>query len=299
MTKPKIIAIVGPTASGKTGLSIDIATHCNGEVISADSRQVYRRLDIGSGKVTPDEMRGVPHHLLDIVDLDEIYTAADFKRDATEAISLITKRAHVPIIAGGTFFYLDQLRGTAMSAPVAPSETLREQLELQSTEELYDTLLIKDPERAASIDQHNRRRLIRALEIIDTLGAVPALRPAESPYEWLVIGLEWTKEALHVRIHERLVSRLETGMVEEVQQLLESGVPGERLKSLGLEYRYLTEYLEGAIGYDDMIITLETKIRQFAKRQITWLKRDETIEWYSPSDRQEIFKRVETFLQTT
>jgi tRNA dimethylallyltransferase len=299
MSKPKVIAIVGPTASGKTGLSIDIAERFSGEVISADSRQVYRGLDIGSGKVTEAEMRGIPHHLIDIAPLDTIYTATDFKRDATDAITAILDRQHLPIIAGGTFFYLDQLRGTAASAPVAPNDALRSSLELRTTEELYEELLSKDKERAESIDPYNRRRLIRALEIVATLGTVPQAPVTESPYEWLMIGLEWPKEALYARIHERLLARLEQGMVAEVQGLLEQGVTHERLQGLGLEYRYVSEHLAGALTYDDMVTTLEIKIRQFAKRQLTWLKRDATIEWFSPRDHDSIMSRVDTFLKTS
>jgi tRNA dimethylallyltransferase len=296
MDKPKVIAIVGPTASGKTGLSIDIARRFAGEVISADSRQVYRGLDIGSGKVTSAEMQGIPHHLIDIVAIDSVYTAQDFKRDATAAADEIISRFHLPVFAGGTFFYLDQLRGTAGSAPVAPNDKLRTALELRSTEELFDELMLKDPERAGAIDPHNRRRLIRALEIIETLGHVPNVTTTNSKYNWLTIGLEWPKEALHTRIHERLLTRLQQGMVEEVKGLLDSGVDKERLDSFGLEYRYITHHLEGTLQYDEMVETLETKIRQFAKRQLTWLKRDSTIEWFSLTDTDAIFNRVEQFL---
>lgn len=294
--KPKVVAIVGPTASGKTSLSIKIAKRFNGEVISADSRQVYRGLDIGSGKVTKEEMDGVTHHLLDVVDVQSVYTGADFKRDATVALEDILKRNHQPIIAGGTFFYIELLRGTMQAAPVEPNYALREKLEGLSDEELLSQLKETDPERAENIDINNRRRIIRSLEIIDELGKVPEVVQTESPYDWLIVGVDIEKEQLHTNIHNRLHERLRSGMIEEVQELLNNGVSPERLFSLGLEYRYITEYLEGKLSKEDMATILETKIKQFAKRQMTWLKKDSAIEWFSPSDTDAILNRVDTFL---
>ncbi len=296
MHKPKVIAIVGPTASGKTSLSIEIARRYGGEVISADSRQVYQGLDIGSGKVTPEEMKGVPHHLLNVTSPMDVYTAADFKRDAETAISEIITRGHVPILAGGTFFYLELLRGTMQAAPVEPNLALRAELEKLSDTELLSLLQTKDPERAKTIDGENRRRLIRSLEIIATLGSVPEVVVTESPYDWLLIGVDIAKDKLHQNIHTRLYERIATGMVDEVRGLLQSGVTHERLEQFGLEYRYISRYLLGELGEQEMLETLETKIKQFAKRQITWLKRDQTIAWYPPENRKEIFKRIDTFL---
>lgn len=293
MNKPKVIAIVGPTASGKTSLSIEIAQRYGGEVISADSRQVYRGLDIGSGKVTPEEMRGIPHHLLDVVSPMTVYTAADFKRDADEVISEIIERGNVPILAGGTFFYLELLRGTMQAAPVEPNPELRAELEQLSDSELLSQLQTKDPNRAETIDGENRRRLIRSLEIIATLGSVPEIVTTESPYDWLIIGVDITKEQLHRNIHTRLHERMTAGMIDEVKNLLTNGVSHERLEQFGLEYRYISRYLRGELSEEQMMEILETKIKQFAKRQLTWLKRDQTIEWYSPDDREAIFNRID------
>jgi tRNA dimethylallyltransferase len=295
VSKPKVIAVVGQTAAGKTSLAIRIAKHCGGEVISCDSRQVYRGLDIGSGKVTTEEMDGVPHHVLDVADIQDVYTAHDFARDAKAAIADIQSRGRVPVVAGGTFFYLDQLRGLSLPA-VPPNPELRAELEKHSTEDLFQQLATNDPNRAQSIDEHNRPRLIRALEICAELGQVPTVTQENSPYKWLVIGINIPQSELDIRIHNRLISRLEAGMIEEVGRLLET-IPATRLKELGLEYRYVTEYLEGSCTYDELITTLQAKIRQFSRRQLTWLKRDRAIEWFLPEETQKVYARAEDFLE--
>jgi tRNA dimethylallyltransferase len=279
MPKPKVIAILGPTASGKTALSIELAKELNGEVISADSRQVYRGLDIGSGKVTEEEMQGIPHHLISIVDPADSYSGADFVRDASSVIADITARGKVSIIAGGTFFYVDLLRGKQSAAPVPANPTLQAKLELLSTEELVRRLTTTDPRRAATIDTKNRRRLIRALEIIDTLGVVPEADPSESPYDWLIFGIAIEREKLNARIETRLHQRLKDGMEDEVSSLLRGGVSKERLVDFGLEYRYLVRRHYQELTYEQMTEELFAKIRQFAKRQQTWLKRDSEIIW--------------------
>jgi len=296
MSKPKVIAIVGPTASGKTALSIALSKKFNGEVVSADSRQVYVGMDIGTGKITHDEMAGVPHHLIDIADPITVYTGADFVRDAHEAIKSIHGRGHFPIVTGGTFFYIDLLRGKMQPAPVEPNEDFRNSLAHFKDDELFAQLQNKDPKRAESIDPFNRRRLVRALEVIEALGSVPEQKPTESPYEWLLVGIEVQNEPLQDKIHDRLIARLDQGMVKEVENLVKQGVTYERLDDLGLEYRYIGQYLQKHLTYDEMVEQLETKIRQYAKRQLTWLKRDSEIEWFSSSDHESVFKRVEQFL---
>ncbi len=296
--KPKVVAIVGPTSSGKTSLSIKLAHSFSGEVISADSRQVYRGLDIGSGKVTQAEMGTIPHHLLDIADPTTVYTAADFARDGRVAIEDIVSRGHLPIIAGGTFQYLDTLLGRMSAPAVPPDPVLRATLETKSLSELTSILSELDSHRAAAIDTHNPRRLIRAIEIATTLGHVPPHEPQEL-YDVLTIGIDIPKETLHHNIHMRLHDRLAQGMLAEVQALLAVGVSHERLESLGLEYRYLSRYLRDTIPYDTMVVELETKIRQFAKRQLTWLKRDPHIIWVSPDNFETIQQSVQHFLDST
>lgn len=294
--KPSVVAIVGPTASGKTALSISVAKMFAGEIISADSRQVYRGLDLGTGKVTTEEMEGIRHHLLDVVDPMDVYTASDFKRDANVAIADIIKRNKLPIVAGGTFFYLDLLRNKINPAPVPPNENFREALSGHTTDYLYQQLSVLDSHRANTIDPHNRQRLIRALEIIDSLGFVPPTTNTEASHHWLIIGLHIQTTELRRRIHDRLLSRLNKGMIDEAKDLNANGVTFERMEELGMEYRYLAEYLQGKLTYDEMITSIETKSYQFAKRQMTWLKRDKDIEWYANEDHAMIFSRVRHFL---
>lgn len=295
--KPKIIAIVGPTSAGKTSLSVEVAKRFNGEVISADSRQVYRGLDIGSGKVTPTEMEGVPHHLLDVADPKDTFTAADFVREAKIVIADIVSRGKLPIIAGGTFFYLDLLKGKMSMAKVSPNPSLQAELEKLTTAELSKKLTELDKDRAAAIDHQNRRRLIRALEIIDSIGKVPPHTGKESDYDWLTIGIDIEKEILNERIEKRIHLRLENGMVEEVDSLIESGLSVNRLQDFGLEYRYITKYLLKELSYDEMVNQLFAKSRQFAKRQKTWLKRDKSIVWKKfPVSATDVNLEIEEFL---
>lgn len=294
--KLKVLVIVGPTAAGKTSLSIKLAKKFSGEVISADSRQVYTGLDIGSGKVTTAEMDNVPHHLLDVADPMDVYSVADFKRDASTAITDISTRGNLPIIAGGTFFYVDTLLGKNSLPQVAPDEDLRSFLEELPTDLLVAELEQRDANRAAEIDKHNRRRLIRAIEIVRALGEVPPLKPTEPPYDSLSIGIAITKESLHANIETRLHERLENGMVAEVEGLLEQGVTHDRLDELGLEYRYLSRHLRGELTYEEMVTEIETKSRQFAKRQLTWLKRDESIHWFENTDTAAINTLVQNWL---
>lgn len=283
--KPKILVIVGPTASGKTSLSIELAKKFNGEVVSADSRQVYRGLDIGSAKVTKEEMSGVPHHLLDIVEPTEVYTAADFKRDAELAMSEIISRNKLPIICGGTFFYIDSLLGKVTLPEVEPNEKLRGELEEKSAAELIRILENLAPQRAKSIEKHNTRRLIRAIEIAKTLGYVPEQQITDCPYEVLTIGLQVDMETHGDLLRTRILERIKLGMVEEVQKLLEEGVSHERLERFGLEYRYVSRYLRGLMKKDEMIEELTVKSRQFAKRQLSWLKREPSIKWFERDDK--------------
>jgi tRNA dimethylallyltransferase len=298
-TKPKALAIVGPTASGKTALSIALAKHFGGEVISVDSRQIYRGLDIGSAKVTVDEMDGIPHHLIDIVDPSIVYTGANFKHDGDIALADISSRGKLPIVAGGSFFYLALLKGTMSSAPVPPNPALRAELEKKTTTELFALLAAKDGRRAEIIDSDNPRRLIRALEIIEAIGTVPAVTPVETPYDWLTIGIDVPIDILNERIHTRIIDRLQIGMIEEVATLHQNGLPWERLEAIGLEYRYIAYHLQNKLTRDEMIEQLTNKSRQFAKRQRVWLKRDPDIVWLPfPADTNTAIRLVEEFLKS-
>jgi len=295
LKKPKIVVVVGPTASGKTGMAVELAKRFNGEVVSADSRQVYRGMDIGTAKVTTEEMQGIPHHLLDVASPTEVYTASDFARDAKIVINDIISRGRLPIVAGGTFFYIDTLLGKVTVPEVPPDQVLRATLEEKSAADLLSILESLDPDRAASIEPENQRRLVRAIEIATYLGKVPPQSPSDCPYDVLTIGLLINIETHGEIVKQRIIERLNTGMADEVRTLLESGVTHERLESFGLEYRYLSRYLRGLLDYDSMVEELSVKTRQFAKRQMTWLKRDKTIQWFLKDD-PEIFDVMKRFL---
>lgn len=295
--RPKVVVIVGPTASGKTSLSIQIAKEFNGEIVSADSRQVYKGLDIGSGKVTEEEMDGVPHHLLDVADPNDVYTVANYIEDGRKAIADILERGKLPIVVGGTFFYTDALLGRISTPKVPPNPALRARLEKLDTELLFKKLKDVDSRRAQTVDSQNRVRLIRALEVIDALGIVPE-QTSEELYDVLTIGISVEKTILHKNIHNRLVSRLDDGMIEEVEVLQQEGLSWDRLEALGLEYRYIAQFLQEKIPKGEMFGLIESESRKFAKRQMTWLKRDKSIRWFKKDDIKKIEQTILTFLSS-
>jgi len=296
MQKPKVIIIVGTTASGKSALAVELAKKFKGEVISADSRQIYRKLDIGTAKITPSEMQGIPHHLIDIIDIDTRYTVADFKRDAQQAIAEIVDRGNTPIITGGTFFYIDALLERTSVPEVAPNEALRSELEALSANELHDRLANADSRRAATIDGHNKRRLIRALEIVEALGSVPETKLSESPYDALLLGITANKAELRKKFEERAHTWLSDGFEDEVRALLQDGVPKDRLAEMGFEYQLCMELIDGAFSKTEFIQKFVEKNWRYAKRQITWLKRDKSINWVAADAHNEIDTLIKHFL---
>ena len=294
--KPKVIVVVGPTASGKTSLSVALAQQFNGEVISADSRQVYKGLDIGTAKATEAEMAGVPHHLIDVVDIDTTYSVTNFKVDANVAVTRILNRDKLPIIAGGTFFYVDALLGKSPISEVPPNEELRAELEKKYKQDLYKALEKLDPRRAAEIDPDNKRRLIRALEIVSAIGAVPKKEPGASPYDVLTIGIKTGKEELRERFKNRAQEWLENGFKEEVEKLLADGVTRERLQEIGFEYMLMLQFINGELDREAFIQKFIEKNWQYAKRQLMWLKRDKTIMWFSLKETKSIFEMAKVSL---
>jgi tRNA dimethylallyltransferase len=276
---PKILIICGPTATGKSDLAVSLAKEFGGEVISADSRQVYRGLDIGSGKITKKEMRGIPHHLLDVTDPKKVYNAEKFKTDGKKSINDILSRGKLPIICGGTGFYIDALVFDEKFPDVGPNKSLRAKLEKKSAESLMKIISKLDPARTKSLDPFNKVRIIRAIEIAKELGKVPEVKRTKQ-YETLFIGLKLDREKLREKIHARLIKRIKAGMVEEVLKLHASGVSWKRLHSLGLEYRYIALYLQNKLSKDEMLTKLETEINQYAKRQMTWFLRNKEIKWF-------------------
>lgn len=293
--KPKIVVIVGPTASGKSDLAVLMGRKFSGEVVSADSRQVYRGLNIGTGKITPDEMLGIPHHLLDVASAEDVFTVSDYKQLAQVAISEIIERNNLPIICGGTGFYIQALVDGIELPNVPPNERLRESLEPFSASALYEKLKELDSEFADIVDRNNPHRLIRAIEIATALGHVPKIT-SDPPYDACFVGISTDLYTLRERIHTRLLSRIESGMIDEVKMLHEGGLSFKRMDSLGLEYRYVARHLEGKLDLEEMLTQLENEIFQYAKRQLTWFKRDGRISWFEKDDSRGISEYAEKHL---
>lgn len=296
-TQYKVIAVVGPTASGKSALAVDIARLVGGEIVSADSRQTYVGLNIGTGKVTKSEMLSVPHYMLDVANPKRKMSVVQYERLATRAICDILKRGKVPIICGGTGFYIDAILTNASFPAVPPNSKLRKELEKLSPEKLFKKLQKIDPTRAKNIDSKNSRRLIRAIEIATTLGNVPKSTLPKERYDTFYIGLTLQKEELAERIKTRLLARIRRGMVAEARKLHEQGLSWKRMESLGLEYRFLAQFLQNKILKDEMLRDLETAIRQYSKRQMVWFKRNKKIKWFRPDEYEKILKVAENFLK--
>lgn len=285
-SKIKVVCIVGPTATGKSDFAVEYALEHNGEVISADSRQVYRGMDIGTGKITTEEMEGVPHHLLDVADPSEQFNVGQYKELAQEAIADISGRGKLPIICGGTGFYIDAVVNNISYPDVPHDNELRKKLEQMNAEKLFTTLAKLDKEFALSLnnsEMNNRQRLVRSVEIATALGKIPKVTKKQSDYDVTWIGLNYPYEKLKERIHIRLLKRLDAGMIEEVEKLHKNGLSWEKLDSFGLEYRYISRYLREMITKEEMIKLLETEICHYAKRQMVWFKRNKEIQWINKS----------------
>ncbi len=300
----KVIAIVGPTAVGKSSLAVELSLSLkkelgiSAEIISADSRQVYKRLDIGSGKITESEMKGIPHHLLDVADPQNIYTVKNYVDDTNTAIEKRLNNQKIPIICGGNGFYIDSLINGFEFPEVLQNDTLRAKLEPQNTEVLFELLKKKDPGRAETIDRHNKVRIVRALEIIDALGKVPLIKTgSSSKFNTLYIGIDFDDLILKDRIRQRLKDRFDIGMIDEVKKLITDGISYERLESLGLEYRYIGRFLKDAdqseIAFNRMFELLCMEIWHYAKRQRTWFKRNKEIHWLQGNDEELLTKSFE------
>ena len=323
---------MGPTASGKSGVAIQLAKKFGGEIISADSRQIYRGLDIGSGKVERDAINsqlvisaphkgsstpfmgvelpsdkpeqikltrynqkevfiseGIRHHLIDVAKPQEDFNVSHFKKLAQKKIEEILQRQKVPIICGGTAFWIDALTKNLNLPEVPPDEILREQLALETTEELFAKLEKLDPERAKNIDSQNKVRLIRAIEICKVLGKVPKINTTwnmkhetkNTKYNFLEIGIEVPREILNEKIKKRLEERFSEGMLTEVDNLHKKGVSWKWMERIGLEYRWIARFLQGKFSEDEMKQKLYFDSIHYAKRQMTWLQRNPNIIWCS------------------
>ncbi len=321
--KPKILVIVGPTASGKSDLAVKLAKKFNGEVISADSRQVYKGLDIGTGKITKKEMRGVRHHLLDVADPKKRFTVIDYKNLAEEAIADIFSRGKLPIICGGTGFFIDAVVNDQNFPIVKEDKKLRAKLAKKSADQLFTILEKLDPIKAEVMagnnsERHNCRRLIRAIEVASAAResrtknerrqrnesiAQPAetSREAAMPslchkYDALWIGIQAPSNEFRARIEKRLLKRIKLGMFVEARRLHGGCLSWKRMNELGLEYRYMAEFLQRKLTRDQFIETLSNKIWQYSRRQLTWWRKNDKIKWIKLQDMGVISQTATRFL---
>lgn len=272
----KVIVVLGQTATGKSDLAVKIAKKFHGEVVSADSRQVYKGLDLGTGKITQKEMKGVPHHLLDVASPKKVFTVAQFQKLANKKIKGILKRGRLPIICGGTGFYIDSVTKALALPEVPPNKKLRQDLEKKESSELFKILKKLDVKRAKDIqaknELNNKVRLIRAIEIAKALGKIPKIIEGSPRYKFIKVGVELPKEELDQKIEKRVRKMFKQGLLEEIKKLKKSGISEKRLKELGFEY------------HNPTIESVILGTRQYAKRQRTWFKRDPEVHWFHPKD---------------
>jgi len=291
----KLVVILGPNASGKSTLAVELAKKFNGEVISADSRQVYKGMDIGTGKITKKEMQGVPHHLLDVASPKRRFTVTQYQKKANNAIKKIYGKGRLPILCGGTGFYIQSIVDGIIIPEVKPDWKFRNLLEKKPTEQLFQMLQYLDSKRATNIDKYNRRRLIRAIEIVvKTKKSIPLLKK-QKKFNVLMLGIKRGELELEKRIKERLEKRFKQGMIKEVERLKRSGLSWKHIEEFGLEYKFTAYYLQNKMEYNEMVERLQKATENYAKRQMTWFKRDKSIYWLK--DKKTAEQLTEKFLK--
>jgi tRNA dimethylallyltransferase len=274
----KLVIIAGTNASGKSGLGIELALKYGAEIVSADSRQVFRGLDLGSGKVTAEEMRGIPHHLLDVAEPNDFFSLSHYQKLAYAAIDDIFARGGRPFLVGGTGLYVNAVADGYNLNDAEPDPAIRQQVEAMSLEELTELIGEKNPGALERLDLKNKRRLERAAE--KALAGKGNELPSKPRYETLMIGVTWPRDVLYERIRERLDRRLKEGMIAEVENRRANGATDEFLYKLGLEYRYILMYLKGEFGsFDAFYDKLFMEIRHLAKEQMTWFRKRTDIHW--------------------
>ncbi len=305
--KNKILVILGPTSSGKSDIAIKLAKRFNGEIISADSRQIYRGMDTGTGKVSGKYIsnnealisQGIPHHMIDIVSPRTDFNVAKFKKRAEKIIGDILRRGKLPIICGGTGFWIKAIIDNANFPEVKPDWKLRKKLEKYSTNKLFMMLKKLDSGRAKNIDAKNKVRLVRAIEIAKSLGKVPTKEKIHDlrfkKYEFLQIGIKLSKNELHGKIEKRVRQRFRLGMIEEVAKLHGQGLSWKKIQSFGLAYLWIPLYLQNNLSKKDLVEKVIQAEKNYAKRQMTWFKRDKRIKWLKNNT--EIEKEVKLLLQ--
>ena len=295
----KILVILGPTASGKSDLAVELARQFNGEIISADSRQVYKGLDIGSGKITKKEMKGIPHYLLDVVQLQTIFTVAKFQRMANKKIKEILKKGKLPIICGGTGFYIQSIVDGVVFPKIKPDFILRKHLEALPPNKLFLMLKKLDSERAKTIDAKNPRRLIRAIEIATIRGKASDKTGDKFLNKWkiLQIGIKTDRKILRERIKKRFLARVKKGLIAEAKKLHQHDLTYKKFSAIGLAHKYLALYLRNKISKKEFIEKSIREEQKYAKRQMTWFKRDKQIKWFELGELPKIKKSVNAFLK--
>ena len=293
MAQKPLVVLTGPTAVGKTSLSLLLAKRLSGEIVSADSMQVYRGMDIGSAKITPQEMQGVSHHLIDILSPTEPFDAYRFKALAKEVLEGIYKRGHLPIVVGGTGFYIQALLYDIAFTSEEGDGAFRRSLEAFSAKEgneaLHSRLAAVDPQAAAEIHSNNRKRIIRALEYYHLTGERisehnAAMRRRSSPYAFCYFVLNDDRSLLYQRIEARVDEMLVAGLVDEVKRLRAKGVHRSMTSMQGIGYREIYDYLEGELSYEEAVALIKRNTRHFAKRQLTWFRREKEVIWVDRRD---------------
>lgn len=302
--KERLVVIVGPTAVGKTALSLELAEQFRGEIISGDSMQVYRGMDIGTAKASPAELAKVPHHLIDIIDPDEEYSVARFQESATRLITEINGRGHLPFIVGGTGLYIESVTHRFQFAAAEQDLELRSRLqrlaEIEGVEELHRRLADVDPLTAQRLHPNDVKRVIRALEIYQLTGTRMSdfqHREAYSPYDIFMIGMTMDRQKLYERINQRVDKMIEDGLVEEVRRLLDLGYGSALTSMQGLGYKELIPYLYGEITLEKAVNDIKQRTRHFAKRQLSWFRRMSAIEWFDLTNTDDYPKIVQTIKQ--
>jgi tRNA dimethylallyltransferase len=277
---PRIVTILGTNASGKSDLAVRLAEAFGAEVVSADSRQVYRGLDLGTGKLSREEMRGVPHHLIDVAEVGSAFSLAHYQAQAYAAIDAILARDKLPVLAGGTGLYLRAVVAGYELVAAPPDPAFRAALADTSTPDLFDRLRRLSPAAGARVEPNNRRRIVRALEVHQRGVDDRLMRRARPRYRALQLGMAWPRDVLYARIDRRLDERLRDGLVDEVRRLVDAGHTDAVIDDLGLEYRYVLRYLRGHYASAaELTTSLAAAIKQFSKRQVAWFKRDADVRW--------------------
>lgn len=287
----KSLILLGPTAVGKSKIAVELAKELNGEIISADSMQVYRGMDIGTAKPTPEERQGIPHHLIDIRNPDEEWTVSDFINECEQRINELENKGKIPLLVGGTGLYLWALI-EGFSFPITPADKeLRARLEKEQLSTLYSRLSTIDPEAAGKIHPNDKKRIIRALEVYELTGKpISKLQEHRTPstdhrtQEYILIGLDLPRAELYSRIDQRVDSMIEKGLIDEVKGLLAKGYSKDFSSFQALGYKEVVEHLDGKWTKEQMIEELKKRTRNFARRQMTWFRRFKDVKWFNPKE---------------